>query len=213
MGDKARAAGPEDAGDVNADGVTVIPPPPRHVAGVVSSIDGTSASGVCGTSGGSGQFTVPKGSVVTVDVAPSTAFGESGVHAPSFANVCVGDKVQVTGTTATDGTLAASRVTVVPPRPKKASGTVVSVDGSSTEGTCGVAGNAGSFTLSTRNKTQTVNVAPSTVFQAQGVQAPSFHMVCVGDHVQATGTQPSNHQPLTATDVLVTDTPSQSVRR
>ena len=156
---------------------------------------------------------MPKGSVVTVDVAPSTAFGESGVHAPSFANVCVGDKVQVTGTTATDGTLAASRVTVVPPRPKKASGTVVSVDGSSTEGTCGVAGNAGSFTLSTRNKTQTVNVAPSTVFQAQGVQAPSFHMVCVGDHVQATGTQPSNHQPLTATDVLVTDTPSQSVRR
>jgi hypothetical protein len=215
VGDKVRAAGPEVAGnELAADGVAVIPPPPRQISGVVASIDGSGASGVCGTSGGSGRFTVPKGSSdVTVEVSPSTAFGESGVHAPSFAQVCVGDKVVVTGTTAADGALAAAHVTVVPPRPKKVSGTVVSVDGSSTEGTCGVAGNAGSFTLSTRSATQTVDVAPSTVFSAQGVQTPSFHVVCVGDHVQASGTHPSGHQPLTATDVLVTDAPSQSVRR
>jgi hypothetical protein len=208
VGDKVRAVGTDAGGDtMYGVGVAVIPPPPRHIRGIVSSVNGSGESGVCG-SGSAGRFTVPKGaSVVIVDVGSFTLFGDPAVSAPSFSQVCVGNKVQVTGTGAGDGTLEAARVAVVPPEPKKVSGTVVSVDGASTQGTCGSGGNAGAFTVATRTTSQTVDVAPSTLFQEEGVSAASFQVVCVGDRVSASGTQPSPGQPITATEVVVTTQP------
>lgn len=214
VGDKVRVIGTgAGAGTIDGDGVAIIPPPPRHVSGIVSTVNGSSASDVCGGSGSEDQFTVPKGvSVITVDVTPSTLFGDPSVATPTFAQVCVGSKVRVTGTGA-DGTLAATRVAVVPPQPTKVSGTVVSVDGTSAQGACGTGGNSGSFTVATPTTSQTVNVTPSTVFHENGVSIPTFQVLCVGDTAKASGTRLSVGQPIAATKVVVTNEQRQSGRR
>jgi hypothetical protein len=218
VGAKVRAVGPisPESNTVAALGVVVIPPRPQHVTGIVSLVGGSTAAGSCGMARTSGQFSVPwHGQVLTVDVSASTPFAERGVLTPTFADVCVGAKVRVAGPVSPADVDSASRVTVIPPRQKtkKVSGTVVSVNGSSTEGTCGTTGNSGSFSISSHRSTQTVAVAPSTVFSAHGVSAPSFHVVCVGDSVRVSGNQGPNSAILTATDVLVTDQPAQTGRR
>ena len=216
VGAKVLAGGPISAGSdvVGALGVVVVPPRPQHVTGTVSSVGGSMASGSCGMARSTGQFSLQwHGQVLTVDVSPPTTFAESGVPTSTFAAVCVGAKVRVTGPVSSAGVDSASRVTVIPPHKKKVAGTVVAVNGSSAEGTCGTAGNSGAFTVASHHSTQTVDVAPSTVFAAQGVSAPSFHVVCVGDSVRVSGTQGPNNTILTATDVLVTDQPAQAGRR
>lgn len=66
-------------------------------AGKVTSVDGTSAAGACGTAGGSGALVVTtfKSATRTYDVTPSTTFVEPGVTSAGFNNVCVGDVVAV----------------------------------------------------------------------------------------------------------------------
>ena len=82
---------------------------------------------------------------------------------------------------------------MIPPRPNKASGTVASVNGTNVAGTCGAAGTAGDFALTTQSTTYTVDVgANTTTFQERGVSAPSFDIVCVGDRAQAVGTLSSS---------------------
>lgn len=66
-------------------------------------------------------------------------------------------------------------------------GTVTSVNGGSAHGTCGAAGAAGSFTLSTKNGPVTVNVSTSTTFEDAADPSPSFADVCVGAQVDARG--------------------------
>jgi hypothetical protein len=131
--------------------------------------------------------------------ATSTMFHKRGVGAPSFAVVCVGSKVQAVGAIAND-IVTATDVTVIPPRPKQVSGTVASVNGSTS---CGKSGMAGTFTLTAHGSAYTVDVGdPSTIFKEHGVNAPSFAIVCAGDKVKAHGTL-SNTGVLTANSVLV----------
>ena len=206
VGDKVKATGAISTDNiVTATVVTVIPPRPQHVSGTVASVNGSSATNTCGTAGTSGDFTVTSHSTTyTVDVgANSTNFQEKGVPTPSFAIVCVGDKVKATGAISTDNIVTATVVTVIPPRPQHVSGTVASVNGSSATNTCGTAGTSGDFTVTSHSTTYTVDVgANSTNFQEKGVPTPSFAIVCVGDKVKATGAI-STDNIVTATVVTV----------
>ena len=81
-GDKVRTTGTISSDNiVTAIAVTVIPPRPQHVSGIVASVNGSSATGACGTAGTSGDFTVTShATTYTVDVgANSTSFKEKGV--------------------------------------------------------------------------------------------------------------------------------------
>jgi uncharacterized low-complexity protein len=205
-GDVVRALGVLSTGNVlTATVVTVIPPRPQHVNGTVTSVNGSSASGSCGTAGTPGDFTLTSHSTTyTVDVgASSTTFQGKGAPTPSFAIVCPGDKVRAIGAITNGNILTATVVTVIPPRPRHVNGTVGSVNGSSTPGSCGTAGTAGDFTLASQKTTYIVDVgASSTTFQEKGVSAPSFAIVCPGDKVRSIGAI-STGNVLTATVVTV----------
>ena len=88
----------------------------HHVVafGTVASVNGVSDAGVCGAPG-AGSFTItgPKGTTFTVNVTSTTMFEVHGVTDPSFANVCVGDKVGAKGDL-TGTTVAATDVFVFP---------------------------------------------------------------------------------------------------
>jgi hypothetical protein len=128
----------------------------------------------------------------TIDVDTSTTFVSPGVVGPTFVNVCVGDLVGARGTIS-DGTVTATTVfvapVVAPPSLSGAFGTVTSVNGTTTAGTCGVADTAGTFTVTDpiQSVTDTVDVSTSTVFASPGVTGPTFANVCVGDLVGAQG--------------------------
>jgi hypothetical protein len=79
-----------------------------QVDGTVDSVNGTSTAGTCGTAGATGAFTMTdqEGGTLTVDVTSTTTFDD-----PSFADVCVGVDVEVTGTLSS-GTLTATNVSV-----------------------------------------------------------------------------------------------------
>jgi hypothetical protein len=200
VGDKVRALGSISNDVMTATEVVVTPPRPQSVSGTVASVDGATAAGRCGTAHSAGEFTVTSGSTTsTVTVATTTTFKEHGVRAPTFAMVCVGDKVRAVGSISND-VVTATQVTVSPPRSRSVSGTVVSVGGTSS---CGRSGMAGDFTVRSGSTTYTVDVGNlSTIFKEHGISAPSFSSVCAGDKVKARGTI-SNDKTMTASDVLV----------
>ncbi|MGD0378650.1 MAG: hypothetical protein ABSC30_01570 [Acidimicrobiales bacterium] len=213
VGDAVRAAGPVSTGGVvNATSVTVIPPHSQALSGTVASVDGSGTPGACGVAGRAGDFTLPtNSSTYTVDVgATSTAFKEKGMSAPSFADVCVGEHVDVAGPVSTGDVVNATLVTVTPARAKKVSGTVASVNGSTTPGVCGSAGRAGDFTVPTKSTTYIVDVATTTPFVEKGVTAPSFADVCVGEHVGVAGPV-STGDVVNATSVTVTPARAKKV--
>ena len=170
VGDKVRALGALASQVLTATIVTVIPPRPQKVNGVVESVNGASSSGACGVPNTAGEFVVetPKSATDMVEVgATSTTFHERGVGAPSFAVVCVGSKVQAVGAIA-NNIVSAIDVTVIPPKPKQVSGTVAAVNGSTA---CGKSGMAGTFILTAHGSSYTVDVGdPSTIFKEQGVE-------------------------------------------
>ena len=212
-GDKARAVGPFSTADVMAaKSVTVIPPPPARVSGTVTSVNGSSASGTCGTSGTAGDFVAAsKNATSTVEVgATSTTFKKNGVSTPTFAALCVGDKVRAVGTTPVTGVLSATAVTIIAPRPHRVSGPVTSVNGTATPGTCGAAGVPGDFTVASHHAPATVQVSSPTTFKEKGVSAPTFAAVCVGDKVRAIGIL-SATGPLAASRVTVVPPPPKRV--
>jgi hypothetical protein len=116
------------------------------------------------------------------------------VTTPSFANVCVGVAALAKGTVA-DTTVTAAGVIIAPKieAPKHHNGpfmfgTVASVNGVSTSGTCGASGATGTFTITGwKNTTFTVNVDSTTKFFAPGVTDPSFANICVGTMAGAKG--------------------------
>jgi hypothetical protein len=178
---------------------------PSGVFGTVASVNGTSTAGTCGTADTAGTFTLTAfgGTTDTVDVATTTFF-EHGVTSPSFLDVCVGGKVGAVGMISS-GTVTATAVFVSPPptpKPQVVFGTVASVNGTSTAGTCGVADTAGTFTLTdVHGTTDTVDVSTTTTFTEHGVTSPTFVNVCVGGKVGAVGTISSD--TVTATAVFV----------
>ena len=188
VGETVRALGALSNGVLTAIAVTVIPPVER-VSGTVASVNGTATPGTCGSAGSDGAFTVASSSAsVPVQVgATMTNFRERGVSTPSFADVCVGAAVRALGALV-NGIVAATTVTVIPPRPERASGIVDSINGTGTAGTCGTAGGNGVFTITSGNTQSTVAVGAQTIFRERGVSMPSFGDVCVGGKVRALGT-------------------------
>ncbi len=154
-------------------------PAPPAVFGVVASVNGTDTARTCGTAGSAGAFVVtgPRDTSTTVDVTTTTAFVEQGVNAPTFADVCVGDRTGSFGTVSS-GTFTATVVFVAsppPPKPRFISGAVASVNGTETAGTCGTAGTNGAFVLDAfHGTTVTVDVSTTTTFSEPGVSAPTF---------------------------------------
>jgi len=203
VGSPVRAIGAVSTEDVvTATEVVVTAPRAQQVSGTVAAVNGTSTPGACGTTGEAGDFSLSqKGTTYTVEVGdPSTSFKEHRVSSPSFADVCVGAEVRATGTVSSDNVVTAAEVVVIPPRTQKVSGTVASVNGTST---CGRSGTAGDFILSSHSTTYTVDVGnPSTTFKEHGVNAPSFAAVCTGDKVRARGVVTGDNI-VTATDVSV----------
>lgn len=103
--DYAQATGIVVGSTVLASSVTVHvpkPPAPIHVSGTVTSVNGTSATGTCGSADQAGNFVVTwtdkEGTVIntTVNVTATTPFaGKTG--ATSFAQVCVGTRAAAIG--------------------------------------------------------------------------------------------------------------------
>jgi hypothetical protein len=207
---------------------------PPGAAGTVASVGGSSASGTCGTAGSTGTFTLTTfrgDTTVTVDVTSTTTFSELGTPSASFADVCVGSEVFVLGssvssttTTSDPTTIDATKVFIAPPptltRAATAAGTVASVGGSSSTGTCGTAGASGTFTLTSfkGGATVTVDVTSTTTFFEPGVSSASFADVCVGSQVfvlgsSASTTSSSSTTPgpttIDATKVFIVPTPPQ----
>ena len=205
VGNHVKVLGTSSSGTLDATSVAVLPPNLARTKGVVTSVNGVSTAATCGTPGATGTFTFVgrRVSLVTVAVTPATTFVDAAAPTPSFADVCVGEIVETLGTLSSDGALAATSVTVVPPRPAQASGTVASVNGSSATSSCGSSGAAGFFTLAARRQSGivTVEVTPTTKFTDAADPTPSFADVCVGNHVTALGTLSST--TLTATSVAV----------
>ncbi len=220
VGDLAGAVGAVTDDTVTATKVFVAPTPtaprPHGAFGTVASVNGSTVAGTCGVSGAAGDFTLMTWrdtTATTVDVATTTPFVEPGVTTPSFADVCVGGVVGATGTESSD-TVTATKIFVAPtptrtpPGPQGAFGTVASVNGSSTSGSCGVADAAGTFTVTgwrNSSTTTTVDVGTTTTYLELGVSTPTFADVCVGDLVGALGAESSG--TVTATKVLLAPAP------
>jgi hypothetical protein len=191
VGTQVSVAGTNTSGTVAASAVSVLAPKPVSVEGVVTSVNGASTAGTCGVSGASGAFSYvgQRLHIVTVDVATSTAFTDIADATPSFADLCVGDHVKITGSFSS-GALDATSVLVVAPRLYRTAGIVTSVNGSAASGSCGVAGASGNFTIVPRRHERivTVDVATTTAFTDASGPTPSFAYLCVGNHVKALGT-------------------------
>jgi hypothetical protein len=202
VGDSAVAVGPASAGVLAADAVTIALPPKVHVYGTVRSVNGVTTAGTCGTAGASGSFglsTVDGSTTVDTVVAvdATTAFTLKGASSASFADVCVGALATAEGAASgSDVTATAVAIKPAPTRkPLHVSGVVTAIGGDSTPGTCGVAGNAGSFTVQSTNSsttpptvtTWTVNVTAGTAFSAKKVTSATFANVCVGGKTVSLG--------------------------
>jgi hypothetical protein len=228
VGDNALVIGTTTDGTFTAIDVQVIvpsPPRPVKIFGAVTTVDGSTATGTCGTADAAGSFveswtdnttSPPTITTVTVDVTPSTTFTSNKVTDATFADLCVGDNSKATGTLV-EGVLDATSVVVrVPPPPKPPAnpshlgGTVVAVGGVTTSGTCGTAGAAGNYTVTWPDNSAsppvtlsaTVYVTPTTSFVQRKVTGPTFADVCVGGKALAIGTTTSGIFTATAVAVL-----------
>jgi hypothetical protein len=164
------------------------------VTGKVTAVNGDPTLGVCGSAGGTGSFTLNTGgatpTVHTVDVTPATSFVQRKITGPTFANVCNGDDATVIGPESSS-VLSASAVSIHVPNPAHHLGTVTSVGGVSTSGTCGTANASGDFTLVTVVSgipvVTTAFVTSDTTFNVVHVGTSTFASVCVGDYADADG--------------------------
>ena len=185
------------------------------VKGTVTSVNGDSTPGVCGTSDNNGTFVVsipsnaspPVQVDTTVTVTPGTSgtqFAEHKVVGPTFANVCVGDVTTVIGTNV-DHAMTAQAVAISIPKANHLFGLVTSVNGDSTQRACGTAGADGVFTVVTviasTPTDMTVYVNGLTVFAQKHVPDASFANVCVGLQADASG--PSADGAMVAYQVTV----------
>lgn len=193
------------SGTISASSVTVVQQTAR-LKGVVTSVNGTSTSGTCGSAGAAGVFTMvgKRLHIRTVDVgATTTTFTDVADPMPSFADVCVGNRVVAQGTVAS-GVLTASSVIVLPPNLAHVIGVVTSVNGTSTSGTCGTADTAGTFGLVGSWRHGIINGAvktTTTFVDSAATTTPSFADICVGTDVAVLGTFSSG--TLTASKVSV----------
>ena len=158
--------------------------------GMVISVNGSSATGACGTAGAAGTFTVLRRDAhqTIVDVSTTTTYQMKDVASPSFANVCVNEMVGSHGTVSSTGVLNADRVRIFARPgfpPVSVFGMVLSVNGSTATGACGTNGGTGTFTVIKRNAAKSVvDVTTDTKFRPKGM---TFANVCVNGTVGAAG--------------------------
>ena len=193
---------------------------------------GTTPPAAFGTvaSVGTGSFTLTTrdGTTVTVAVDGSTTYIDGAVASPSFSDVTVGALVAVFGTTSS-GTVAATKVIVVPARTGDDDGpTATGPSTPTTEptepagdddghgadhgmpaamGTVATVG-SGSFTVSASGGSSvTVTVGTTTTYRGHDGAAASFSSIVVGARVVVFGTASSG--TVAATTVLVDAPDSQ----
>ncbi len=120
-GDDVVVVGTVSSSTITATSVFVVPPPSSRASGEVSGLTVNGVTSNCGTAATAGSFTLTsnKGwgknsstTTTSVDVTTTTTFKDQAVTSPSFADVCDGDYVTVTGTSSA-GTLTATSVTVL----------------------------------------------------------------------------------------------------
>lgn len=168
------------------------------VFGSVTAVDGVTTAGTCGTAGAVGVVTVAtRTGARSLTVTATTVFVDPRVVTASFASVCVGRMIGAGGPIAND-VVTARFLVVAPPLPVVAVGLVTAVNGDTTAGVCGTAGAAGTFAVTTRSGSATVNVSAGTAFV--GVPSASFAKVCVNGVVAAVG----SGSPIDAFRVIVT---------
>jgi hypothetical protein len=207
---RAGAGGGSIGGGTGTNGTVTV-----RLVGRVTAVGTSSNAGTCGRAGADGTFRVEGGIVdvgaadrtssesVVVSVSTTTTFFDPAAVPPSFANVCVGSLVAVSGSSRTAATVTAVAVAIHPPPGGEAAGIVTSVDGHDTPGACGSLGAAGSFVLAWRDGLDfhsdvsigdaaavTINVTASTVFSDPADSSPSYGDVCVGVRASAAGTSP-----------------------
>jgi Domain of unknown function (DUF5666) len=138
-----------------------------EVSGTIASIDSTTSS-----------FTVQEadGTIVTVATDSSTIF-RIGHVAGTFANLAVGDVVEVSGLAQADGSILARRVMAQPPETEEVEirGTVASIDASTSI-----------FVVTT--STGDVTVATDASTRWHGHHIGGLADLLVGDHVEVEGT-------------------------
>jgi hypothetical protein len=156
---------------INASGVTILLP---TEVGVVTNVSGTTLT-----------LTAFDGATHTVTVNASTHYQKAGQSA-TLADISSGTAIVVEGTTNSDGSLSAVRVTIQEPR---VAGQVTAVNGSSYTVT-GAFGQ--SYTVATTSSTTYVNADGTT---ASAVQA--------GTAIIAQGTLSSDGKTLTAQRVII----------
>jgi hypothetical protein len=118
VGNHVMAVGTVAADTLSATSVAVLPPNQGRDQGLVTSVNGTAATGTCGSSDVAGVFTLVgnwRRGIVTVDVSTTTTFVDAADATPSFADICVGGHVGALGTFSS-GTLTATAVAVLPAR-------------------------------------------------------------------------------------------------
>ncbi len=206
VGFQATAIGNNAAHSMDALAVRIFAPTAVNRLGQVTSVNGSSAPGACGTAGARGAFTINYkvgGSTVvdTVEVYRNTKFHDPQQTGVTFADVCVGDNATAEGPSIGNTILAAVVVVTAPktPTPLHVKGEVTSVNGVSTAGTCGVADTAGDFVVTWTDShsippstiNTTVGVTATTPFVENGVASPSFADICVGGKASVIGTYSS----------------------
>jgi hypothetical protein len=139
----------------------------------------------------SDSFTVKRANqAVTVDVSPTTTYGEQGVTRASFSNVLIGERVEVNGQiTSNIDVVTANHVEVVPLAPNDFDGTV------STLGTS-------SFIALRGTSPVTVMISPKTIFTVGGAAA-TFSSLSTGDRVIVHGTSSSSASLVNAVQIYI----------
>jgi hypothetical protein len=136
VGSQVGAAGTSPSSGVIAAASVYVQP--SRAFGMVTSVNGSTTAGTCGSAGAPGTFTVLQGdddhgwspgdgqdggsaTPVTVDVTSSTTFYSPRNSSASFADVCVGSFAAATGSSS-NGSLDATTVFVLPAKSDQAGG-------------------------------------------------------------------------------------------
>ncbi|HXW78218.1 MAG TPA: DUF5666 domain-containing protein [Acidimicrobiales bacterium] len=126
---------------------------------------------------GSSSFQVWRAhSLVTVNVAPKTAYSEKGVSGASLANIAIGEKVLVGGTITSALNVVNAETVTIDPFP--------SVEFTATVTALGSA----SFSVMRGTTTVTVVTSSRTSYTDPGVKSPTFANLMVGQQVVVHGT-------------------------
>jgi Domain of unknown function (DUF5666) len=141
---------------------------------------------------GSGDFTVKRANqLVTVDVSPTTTYGEQGVTSASFSNVLIGQRVEINGSiTSNLEVVNANHVQIMPLPPNDFDGTISSL------------GTDSFIALRTGASSVNVMLSPKTTFSVGGVAATSMSLAN-GDRVIVHGTSNSDGTIVNAVQIYI----------